>query len=81
MKFAKYSFIHNRKNSLDKKGTAPVELQIYVKKRQRFLNTGIKLKPEQWNSEEQKVKNNHATYMLLNMSLQRIISDLQNYEL
>lgn len=50
-------------------GTRPVWLQIIENRRYRFINTGVSIRPEQWNPERGKVRKNHPASDGLNSRL------------
>lgn len=56
-----------RKQRLD--GTVPVWLQIIESRRYKFINTGIGVKPDQWNAERGRVRKNHPASDSLNSRL------------
>lgn len=59
MKKATYKVLFNRRKKLLKDGTAPVEIVIILNSIPKYKKTGIRLKPEYWNSRSRKVKDNH----------------------
>ncbi|MBQ6956127.1 MAG: site-specific integrase [Bacteroidales bacterium] len=52
----KYSFIYNRRNKLNKKGLAAVELYLFFDGEKKYITTEIFIKPENWNEKKQRVK-------------------------
>lgn len=46
-----YNLVYNRKGSLNKKGTALVQIEAYQGKRKKYFSTKVYLKPEQWDNK------------------------------
>ncbi|QZE15379.1 site-specific integrase [Halosquirtibacter laminarini] len=71
---ARYSYIYNRKNKLNKQGTALIQICVYFKSRQRaYISTGIYIRPEEWNDKDKcicknpnSIKMNHQIRSLRN---------------
>lgn len=51
-----YNLVYNRKGSLNKKGTALVQIEAYQGKRKKYFSTKVYLKPEQWDNKKLIVK-------------------------
>lgn len=58
-----------RENRPDKRGTCPVYLRITYNRKLKYLNTGIKLSPSDWNPDKEQVRRSHRTYNKLNQEL------------
>ena len=43
-----YNLVYNRKGSLNRKGTALVQIEAYQGKKKKYFSTKVYLKPEQW---------------------------------
>jgi len=56
MEKAVFSTVFNRQNYLTKKGTATVEACVYMHGKRKYFNTGVSLKPEQWDNKKKRVK-------------------------
>lgn len=55
-KIIKIRCIYNRRNKLDKKGLAPVELELYHQRQRKWISTGIMLSPKDWDFKREKIK-------------------------
>ncbi len=76
----KISIIHNRRNKLNNKGEASVELRIYFNKKRTYFNTGIYLKPVHWDEKKSIIKGHYNKHKL-NGALQDILTKVQNFAL
>jgi site-specific recombinase XerD len=74
-KFADYSLRFNRRNKLDKDGKASIEVKIYLNGKATNHSTGIRIKPEEWNEEKKRPKDN-----FLNRNCETLIQDLKTFE-
>lgn len=72
-----YTFLYNRKNTLNKKGEALVQIQVYANKERKFLSTAIYLKPNEWDVRRNEVPKNHPESDLLNQELQTHLENLK----
>ena len=80
MKKATYKIKYNRRDKLSKKdGTAPVEIVVTVNRKQKFINTGIHLLPDQWNDENKCVVK-HTKKSSLNIFIKQFLQDIENFE-
>jgi signal recognition particle GTPase len=52
----KVTFTHNRKKKLNAKGQALVQMRLYLDRQEKYITTGIYLKPSEWDSKRQRVK-------------------------
>ena len=75
-----YSLIFNRKKSLNNKGMALLQIQAYLQRKKKYFSTNIYLKPEQWDSRKQQVKN-HPHAEALNQMLYERMSAFEKEEL
>ena len=48
-----YRLVHNRKNSLNDKGMALIQVEAYYKKKKIYFSTHIYVTPEQWDKKQQ----------------------------
>ena len=62
---------------LDKNGMAPVSLELFQRSVRRYLPTGIKLKPQEWDNKRNEVKGNRAYND--NITISRQIAGLQDF--
>ncbi len=64
-KIIDFRVVYNRKNVLNKEGKAAVQIQASKDRERRYFDTGIRLKPDEWNeakaepSSKDKNRNNH----------------------
>lgn len=58
-----------REERPNKRGLCPVYLRITHNRKLKYLNTGIKLYPSDWNPDKELVRRSHRTYNKLNQEL------------
>ena len=58
-----------REERPNKRGLCPVYLRITHNRKLKYLNTGIKLSPSDWNPDKEQVRRSHRTYNKLNQEL------------
>lgn len=75
-----YNLVYNRKGSLNKKGTALVQIEAYQGKRKKYFSTKVYLKPEQWDNKKMIVKN-HPNSEALNWWLHECVARIEKVEL
>lgn len=80
MRKISYRTVYNRKNSLNKKGTALVQVEAYLNKKKIYFSTHIYLHPEQWDNKKGIVKD-HPNSETLNGMIKEFIIDLERKEL
>lgn len=56
MKKAKYKFVFNRKGKLNQDGKALIQLRLTKDRIQKYVSTGIYIRPVNWSDSEQEVK-------------------------
>jgi len=78
MKKTQYKPIHNRKDKLNKRGEALVQIEVYYQRRRKYISTGIYLKPEQWDGNQVV---NHENAEKLNKRIWENIIALELFEL
>lgn len=78
-----YSLVHNRKGIIGKDGMALIQIRAYSisRRKYKYLSTGIKVEPKQWDKVKKKINHNNARYIVLNRKLDKMISKLQDYEI
>jgi integrase len=59
-------------------GTIPVWLRITENRQSKFINTGVSVRPEQWNAERGKVRKNHQSSDSLNSRLDTFMFKVMN---
>ena len=74
-----YNLVYNRKGSLNKKGTALVQIEAYQGKRKKYFSTKVYLKPEQWDNKKLIVKN-HPNSEALNWWLHECVAHIEKVE-
>lgn len=75
-----YRLVHNRKNSLNDKGMALIQVEAYYKKKKIYFSTHIYVTPEQWDKKQQLIIC-HPHSEVLNRMLDEFILSLQWKEL
>ena len=76
----KYRLVYNRKEQLNKQGTALVQVEALLNQRKVYFRTNLYLKPEHWNSRNAQV-DNHPQAHDLNSMLFEFVLHLQAIEL
>ena len=66
-----------RKNKIDKAGLAPLYLRVIKNRKTKFISLSVKLQPNEWDEDKQKVKKNHKTSTRLNAYISRKIADAE----
>jgi len=64
-----------RKNKLDKSGEAPLYLRVIKDRKTKFISLSLKLDPNQWDEDKQKVKKNHSNSARLNAYISKKVAD------
>ena len=80
MQKIRYRLVYNRKNILNKQGTALIQVEAKLNQRNIYLTTNVYLKPEHWNKDTAEVIN-HPQAIELNAMLFEYIIYLQGIEL
>lgn len=75
-----YNLVFNRKQQLNEKGTALVQIEAYLNKKRKYFSTNIYLTPTQWDKKKQIIKN-HPNAEALNRMLYERIATIEQYEL
>lgn len=75
-----YRLVYNRKNSLNDKGTALIQVEAYYKKKKMYFSTHIYVTPEQWDKRHQLIIL-HPQSEELNRMLEEFLLKLQWREL
>lgn len=76
----RYRLVYNRQNTLNRQGTALVQVEAYLNQRKIYLKTNVYLKPECWSREGAQIIN-HPQSNELNTMLYEYILYLQGIEL
>ena len=58
-----------KKSKVDKSGKAPLYLRVIKDRKTKFISLSLKLEPNEWDEDKQKVKKNHSNSTRLNKSL------------
>lgn len=64
-----------RKNKIDKAGEAPLYLRIIKDRKTKFISLSLKLNPNEWDEDRQKVKKNHSNSGRLNAYISQKVAD------
>lgn len=75
-----YSLVFNRKKKLNKRGMALIQVEAYLNRRKIYFSTKVHLKPEQWDTKRNMVKN-HPNADGLNRMLYEFIAAIEQTEL
>jgi len=67
-----------RIDRMNKAGECPLNIRIIKSRKSAYLRTGIKLKPEQWDHDKQRVKKNYSSHASANALLRTILSEIQD---
>lgn len=76
----RYRLVYNRQKTLNKQGTALVQIEAYLNQRKVYFKTNVYLRPECWSKEGAQVIN-HPQSNELNAMLYEHILELQAIEL
>lgn len=66
-----------RKAQESQTGQYPLYIRVIKDRKAKFLTTGQKLKPSEWNEAKQKVKKSHPNSARLNAFLSQLIADAE----
>lgn len=80
MEKIRYRLVYNRKNQLNKQGTALVQVEASLNQRKVYFKTNVYLRPEHWDKRTAQVCN-HPQATELNAMLFEFIIHLQGIEL
>lgn len=75
-----YRLVYNRKNRLNKKGQALVQVEAYQKSRKKYFSTHVYLRPEQWDGQKGMVRR-HPNGRFLNKWLYDYMARIEEMEL
>lgn len=75
-----YSLVYNRKKSLNKKGTALVQVEAYLNRKKKYFSTKVYLKPDQWDVKRMLVKK-HPNAEALNQLIYGYMAQIEKKEL
>lgn len=76
-----YKIVYNRKNHLQKNGTALIQIECYQNGKRYFISTGIYIIPKLWDAKNFKIKSDHPNSNKLNKKITDKIASLENAEL
>ena len=76
-----YSLVFNRKGQLLKDGTAQIHICAYRNGKRKYIKTGIRIRPEQWDKKRKRIKSNVPNFMIKNEYLKKSIKEIEQYEL
>ena len=74
-----FSTVFNRQNHLTKKGTAQVEICVYMNTKRKYFSAGMNIKPEQWDNKKKRIKQNTPNAIQLNKQINDLLQKLENY--
>ena len=72
-------YVFNRLNKLDMNGEGLVHLYVSLNRKKRYLNTGIRIKPEQWDAQKNLLNRKHLNHIHFNAVLKRKLADLEQW--
>ncbi len=64
-----------RENKIDKSGEAPLYLRLIKDRKTKFISLSLKLNPNEWDEDKQKVKKNHSNSGRLNAYISQKVAD------
>jgi integrase/recombinase XerD len=64
-----------KKNKIDKSGEAPLYLRLIKDRKTKFISLSLKLNPNEWDEDKQKVKKNHSNSARLNAFISQMVAD------
>ena len=66
-----------KKSKVDKSGKAPLYLRVIKDRKTKFISLSLKLEPNEWDEDKQKVKKNHSNSTRLNKYISQKVADAQ----
>jgi len=66
-----------RQHQADKAGHSPLYLRVIKDRKTKFITTGVKLLPTEWDEAKQKIKKNHPNSARMNAFLSQKIADAE----
>lgn len=66
-----------KKSKVDKSGKAPLYLRVIKDRKTKFISLSLKLEPNEWDEDKQKVKKNHSNSTRLNSYISQKVADAQ----
>ncbi|PYE80923.1 site-specific recombinase XerD [Winogradskyella epiphytica] len=64
-----------RTDKMDKAGESPLYIRIIKDRKTKFISLSLKLKPNEWDEDKQKVKKNHSNSTRLNAYISQKVAD------
>ena len=64
-----------KKDKIDKSGEAPLYLRLIKDRKTKFISLSLKLNPNEWDEDKQKVKKNHSNSGRLNAYISQKVAD------
>ncbi|AUC86660.1 recombinase [Polaribacter sp. ALD11] len=64
-----------KKNKIDKSGEAPLYIRLIKDRKTKFISLSLKLNPNEWDEDKQKVKKNHSNSSRLNAFISQKVAD------
>lgn len=79
---ASYKLIFNRNGRLNRKNEGLINIEVYFNRKQRrFINTGKRVKADDWDKKRNCVRSSHNNHVKLNNYFRNLINDFENFEL
>lgn len=74
--------VYNKNNYLDKNGQAPIVIELFFSKtkERKYIKTGFKLKPTDWDEKRNKPKKNYKWYINYERTITNIFDKILSYE-
>ncbi len=78
-----YSVVYNFRRRLNGDGTAPVHIRLYSKsdKKRKYVDTGVRVKPEFWDDDQKIVRKKYVNYTFLNQKITDKLAYFQKLEM
>lgn len=72
-----FSLVYNRKNTLNARGEALIQVCAYHLGKRKYFSSGIYIKPTEWDLKRLKINKNHSEHDTLNEELDSIINNIK----
>lgn len=81
MNKTKFNTVYNRKNQLNKKGKALIQIECYLNGKHKYFSTNIYIEPKDWSVKNRTIKSEYPNAIKLNKQIAETLRDLENFEL
>ncbi|HWY10777.1 MAG TPA: site-specific integrase [Bacteroidia bacterium] len=77
---ANFTAVYNRKDTLNNKGKAPIEIRMYHNRTRRYISTGIFITPVQWDEKREEINKKHSDAEILNYQIRELITSYEKLQ-